>query len=126
MNTFAACAILYVLFTAHDSGVRLPHAVPNSAGSALWAVREMMWSSGEALMSPHLLLYKAQPASMQRMHVDWILFAQPLQQLEAGASQITGYITVRQDRSLLQKLAAGSSAMIILPLSGSLSAVNFA
>ena len=34
---------------------------------------------------------------MQRMHVDWILFAQPLQQLEAGASQITGYITVRQD-----------------------------
>ena len=55
MNTFAARAILYVLFTAHDSGVRLPHAVPNSAGSALWAVREMMWSSGEALMSPHLL-----------------------------------------------------------------------
>ena len=70
VNTYAARLVQYALQTVHDAGIDFPKHVPRSTREALREMRALVrriWAHGWTNLK------QSMPASISRIHVDWIL-----------------------------------------------------
>jgi len=72
VNTYLGRLVQFVIFTVHGAGVDFPKAVPTSARQAARAAWGIMKQLDLRVLSSN------RPESLNRMHVDWILFRSPV------------------------------------------------
>jgi len=85
-NGYAARLLIGSLFTLHGMGLKLPYSVPRTLRALASAVLNFLQQGWSHPIS------EALPASLSRMHVDWVLFQQSAADEQAQQQQVASSV----------------------------------
>lgn len=83
VNSYGARMAQALLWIAHGTGVELPRREPSSFREGARMLKSVLAGLWKAQGVADITLWSEWPESLSRMHVDWVLFAQPLRSFSA-------------------------------------------